>query len=473
MTINKVICVYEGLPFWSIFISDQAEDMVLIGGFLSALNTFALQTEKKSIRNLTIGESSWTIAKIHNLNGFFLAIHADAFREDTEKRFKLNLIEKFILEIITEFTTQFPASYFQKIPAVMSVFNKIKEFSKKKMIQYNILLSQYQEQVNDTETNEGPNHSSVQTDFKCGLCNKTITFKITDETTYLSKASHQMYFGAELTTYKVCHYDQDAIHINSALVDKKGVFYDVIDSYSVNARDFFNQQVLIPKSHIQLLSDGHPPLINHRYLEKMVIIEKKKPWIMEVVGPSSDNAQALGLQVLSKTEEIGQIYSETTGNIAVVLNEKEFHLWNSGSIIVSACFKNDKIIDVFNDFAVNISHLSMVGEEWLKKRQRINLALQLFDKVMVGREDVPLLLRIITDDLLGIKLKTKYSDQIPRIVERLGREFILAKEVLTSLLRGQTSILELLEQNYSNQFRDLLSVVDFINRRSLFSWNTI
>ncbi len=469
MAINKVICVYEGLPFWSLFTTNQKEDMVLVSGFLSAINTFALQTENNSIRNLSIGESSWTIANIHNLSGFFLAVHADAFREDAEKKFKLNLIEKFILEIITEFTTQFPASYFVKTPSVISAFNKIKEFSKKKLIQYNILLSRYQEQANDTTPSIVLNPTSVQTEFKCGLCDKMIKFKISDETTYLSKASHQMFFGAELTTYKLCHYEQDVIHINSALVDKNGVFYDLIDSYTVNARDFFNQQVLGPKSPIQLLSDGHPPLSNHRYLEKLVILEKKKPWVMVVVGPSQDNAQALGLQFLSKTEEIEQIYPETTGNLVVVLNEKEFHLWKSGSVVVSACFKDDKIIDVFNDFAVNISHLNMIREEWLKKRQRITLALQIFDKVTVGRADVPLLLQIITDDLLGIKLKIKYDEQIPRIIERVGREFTLAKEVLNPLLRGQTTILELLDQNYGERFRDLLSLVDFINRRNLFS----
>ncbi len=468
MGINKVICVYEGIPLWSSAISEQT-DTVLIGGFLSAINSFAIQTENNTVKNLTLGDSFWTITKIYNQDNFFLAVHTDVFPDDKEKALKVNTIEKFIVEILTEFTKRFPLSFFKTPPSSMSVFKEIKEFTKQKINAYNILLGRYQEKLEKIGSESGKNPPRFQTEFKCGLCDKLIQFNISDETTYFSKTAHPVFFGAELSTYKVGHYDQDEVHVNSALVDTKGVLYEVIDAYSVKAKELIRQQGLGPKTPIYLLKDGHPPLATHKYIERMVILDKTKPWVMEVIGASPDDALPLGLQIISKTEEFEEIYNKNNGTLSMILNEKEFQVWNSGPIIVSACFKNDKISEIFNEIATYLSHIPLKGEEWLIKRDRINVALQIFENAIVVKDDIPLLQRIISDDLLDIKLKIKYKDHIPQIIERLGREFVLAKEVLNPLLRGEITILQLLEKNFNNRFRELLSLVDFINRRNLVS----
>ncbi len=128
---------------------EQQADMALIGGFLSAINSFALETEKNMVKNLTIGESFWILVKIHELDDLFLAVHTDAFPEDQAKILKTKLLEKFILEILNEFTTQFPASFFKKPPASLAPYRKIKEFTKVKIKEYNLLLTQYQGQYED------------------------------------------------------------------------------------------------------------------------------------------------------------------------------------------------------------------------------------------------------------------------------------------------------------------------------------
>ncbi len=473
MGINKVICVYEGIPLWSSAVkderSDSQTDTVMIGGFLSAINSFAMQTENKTIRNLTIGDSFWSITKIYNQDNFFLAVHTDVLLEDSEKPLRIRTIERFIIEILTEFTKLYPEDFFKKSPVTISIFKGIKDFTKEKINTFNLLLDRYQVRAEQTNTALTQNPACFKTEFKCGLCDKMIQFDICDNTTFFSKTIHQVFFGAELSTYKVGHYEQDEVHVNSALVDKKGVLYEVIDSYSVKAKELLKQQGLGQKLPIYLLEDGHPPITTHRYIERMVILDKTQPWVMEVVGASPDDAQPLGLQIINKTREFEEIYTKNTGTLSVVLNDKEFHIWNSGAVIVSACFKDVKIVDVFSEIASYLTRISSRGEEWLNKRDRINVALQIFANSTVTKDDLPLLQRIISDDLLDVKLKIKYVDQIPRIIERLGREFILAKEVLNPLLRGQVTILGLLEQKYNSKFRELLSLVDFVNRRNLVS----
>ncbi len=471
MGINKVLCVFEGIPLWSSAVTSKENenqtDAVIVGGFLSAINSFALQTENNTIKNLTIGDSFWTITKIHNQDNFFLAVHSDAFPDDKEKALKVNAIEKFIVEILSEFTRLFPPSFFKTPPSSMSVFRNIKEFTMQKIDAYNSLLGRYQEGL---EKIGSVSEKSCQlTEFKCGLCNKMIHFNICDETTYFSKTAHQVFFGAELSTYKVGHYDQDDVHVNSALVDKKGVLYEVIDAYSVKAKELVRQEGLSSKAPIYLLRDGRPPLMAHKYIERMVILDKTKPWIMEIIGASPDDAIPLGLQIISKTEEFEEIYNKNNGSLSLLLNEKEFHVWNSGPIIVSASFKNDKIGEMFDRFATYLSHIPVKGEEWLIKRDRINVALRIFENATIVKDDIPLLQRIISDDLLDIKLKIKYNDHIPQIIDRLGREFILAKDILNPLLHGEITILHLIETNYVNRFRELLSLVDFMNRRNLVS----
>jgi hypothetical protein len=76
--------------------------------------------------------------------------------------------------------------------------------------------------------------------------------------------------------------------------------------------------------------------------------------------------------------------------------------------------------------------------------------------------------RLLSDDLLYSKTTTEYPDRISRIIERISSEYPLANEILEPLLRGETTLIELLENGYSNRVEDIFELVDYVNRRGLF-----
>ncbi len=146
MSINKVICVFEGIPLWWSNVHNwREEDPALIGGFLSAINTFAIQLENHPVKHLVIGSIFWTLVKVHDIDGLFIAVHADMIHEEgDDEKSKNKLFEQFIAEILTEFTKRFPRGYFQKPAVSAPIFNEIQELIQKRMIQYNYLLNRFQ-----------------------------------------------------------------------------------------------------------------------------------------------------------------------------------------------------------------------------------------------------------------------------------------------------------------------------------------
>jgi hypothetical protein len=309
---------------------------------------------------------------------------------------------------------------------------------------------------------------AFETEFRCKLCDSLVKFNMNDESTYIEKKLHQSsFFGMELITFKVAHLSVEQMHVNSILVDSKGVLHGLIEVYSITITKNEQEPEIPGKKELIVLADEEPPLENHRAIETMFVLNTKNAWIMEVVRPPVINSLEMGRILMEKYQEVIRIYSNPPSYLTINVADKQYDLWILDSMIIAANFLKKEGFEIFDALFKEILAQQFNDREWLTKREQLNLILQFLEKASATQTDIPVLLRILTDDLLFSDIHIKYLDQIPRIVERLNKEFSIAKEVLDPLLRNKITLMDLLRKNYLLRSRELIQMVDFINMRKI------
>ena len=75
----------------------------------------------------------------------------------------------------------------------------------------------------------------------------------------------------------------------------------------------------------------------------------------------------------------------------------------------------------------------------------------------------------MNEDMLFATIHTPYEDRIPTIVDRTSSRFPVAKEVLGPILRGFMSIIEALEVQECTRYKEVLELIEYVNRRNILS----
>ncbi|HME50735.1 MAG TPA: hypothetical protein VKM55_00830 [Candidatus Lokiarchaeia archaeon] len=311
------------------------------------------------------------------------------------------------------------------------------------------------------------NQQNNNTEINCRICDTAMQFNTGDSSSYVSKKAHGTFFGMDLQSYRIAHFSTNQMHVNDILVDDKGAFHGIIDAYVISLNEMSRKDIGIKIGELSILTDGKSPIWQHKMIETMFILDTKMRWLMEIICPTSINSLEIGVLLLDKTSELLRIYSIPPTNSTVSVGDKQYNLWISGSTIIAIDFKECIGCDVFKQVISMILEQGSTSVEWLAKRERLNLVIKYAEISRITKSDVPIMMRIMTDDLIFSIIQVKFPDQIPRIVDRLSKEFAIAKDVLEPLLSGKTRIIDLLEGNYLKQATDLIELVDYINRRNI------
>ncbi len=312
-----------------------------------------------------------------------------------------------------------------------------------------------------------PGNQPILTEFNCKLCNTPIRFHIDDDSSYLDKQSHQSFFGLDLATYRVAHVSRDQMHINSALVDDKGLFHSLIEAFAIPLYEASKIKVGSSPGEISITKARVEPLRQHSSIDTMYIMDLEKMTMIELICPSVIKSVEIGRIIVDKLHEIFRVYSDPPRKASVLVADKKYEIWISGSIVFALSFKKQDYVNEFENFMDKLVELKYKGQAWSSKHERLLLALKYTEKTKITKQIAQAMVRIVSDDLIFSKIQAKYPDQVPRIMDKLSTEFQIPKEVISPLLMGRSSVIDLLRGDYLSRAQELFQLVDFMTRRKI------
>lgn len=316
----------------------------------------------------------------------------------------------------------------------------------------------------DYELKEG----IIETDFNCQLCNAKIKFRIDDENSYIEMISQNIFFGKEFFLYKVAHYYKNELHINNVFVDKTGRFYDQLSSSRLKIEEYDNKELGGPQKFYRYSGLKQEALTEHSMFNLFMIFNIYEHWIYDLVSATSINTFKLTNLLYEKIQEAKKIYSENQKNLKFSIADQDYQLRFLNSNVICYNIKNNDHILWFNSLLDSIADKEPDTNYLVTKSSRFLMINEYFDEKKIYMEQVPMILRLINDDLLFSKVQIKYKDRVPSIINRLETTFEVNKEILDEFFNQELSIVDFLsKKGIQNQLEQFIEMYDFINRRKL------
>ena len=101
----------------------------------------------------------------------------------------------------------------------------------------------------------------------------------------------------------------------------------------------------------------------------------------------------------------------------------------------------------------------------IPRRRMLNVIFRILEKNPDLSPSV--LSRIMNEDMLFTTFHTPYEDRISSIVERVAQRHPIAEDILGQLLRGYTTLVDILEGDFSSRYEEVIELIDFVNRRRI------
>jgi hypothetical protein len=296
------------------------------------------------------------------------------------------------------------------------------------------------------------------TKFTCRVCGETLRFDPWDESTYTSKTEHEDFFGLQLATYRVAHDSGNERHYNSVVVDQRGFFRGHRDAYSepIRATD-----AIVDRDY-WLFHEEKPSEPNDK-ITLALLISRKDRWIVDIVCPVQLKAPELATIVMDRVEEAWRIYNSMPDLMETRLANLDVHIWASASRVLVVSFKDTSLLNTLQGVVNQI--IDGQDDGVVPRRRVLSLIFRILERD--SSPSFETLSRIITEDMLFATFHTPFEDRIPSIVERTAQRFPIAEEILGPLLRGYTTLIEILEDKYCSKYKEVFDLIDYVNRRRI------
>ncbi|HME50720.1 MAG TPA: hypothetical protein VKM55_00755 [Candidatus Lokiarchaeia archaeon] len=328
------------------------------------------------------------------------------------------------------------------------------------------------EVVNNFDFTHLDEYSSKGTNFECGLCNQTVRFDIGNEASFITKTTHDRFFGMELSTYRVAHFAGQEIHVNEVLADQNGVVTKIVNSYTLNMQEYMSLSQEHQESQQQ---DFHVVTGQEELLKKdskiklFLLFNKVNHWIYEISCPNNFKCEEIAKLVQAKLREQELVMKVPSPYFSFDLGNDTVHVWVSSDLILCGIIEDKKIFNIFNNFAKIFLDHSYYGEEIFERRERLGIALKCLESKEFSPREIGALVRIVFDDTIISPIRLKYANVTPQLTTRLESEFPIAKSVLRPFLAGKMTILDAIMTENVPKVDELFELLDFINRRELIS----
>ncbi len=295
------------------------------------------------------------------------------------------------------------------------------------------------------------------TEFVCKVCGEIIRFNPEDPKTYLSKTQHEDFFGMRLTTYRVAHEVGRERHYNSIVVDDRNMFRGHRDAYS----EIIGEEAL-PSEWYWVFGEESPAVDTLPEVNLALLVSRRDRWVVDIKCPKGLVVTELVSLLVSKIEEAERIYSTPPEHLEIVAANLSLDVWRSDNKCLFIGSNNTKLKHSLAQVAPLIIK---EDDDYIPQRRVLSLVIRLL--TIKPELQLPIIKRIISSDMLFTSLKTPYQDRISDIVARVSERLPIAKEILGPLLRGYTTLIELLEGQYLTRCDEIFELVDYVNRRRL------
>ncbi len=298
----------------------------------------------------------------------------------------------------------------------------------------------------------------AETEFVCKVCGDIIRFNPEDPKTYLTKTQHEDFFGMRLVTYRVAHEVGKERHYNSIVVDDKNMFRGHRDAYSE-----LIDEAALPSEWYWVFGEESPAVDTLTDIDMALLINRQDRWIVDIKCPKGLVVTELAHLLVSKIEEAERIYTTPPEYLEIVAANFTLNVWRSNVKCICIGSRNTKLKNALTQVAPLVIDST---DDFVPQRRVLALVLRL----LMSRPDIslPIIKRILSSDMLFTSLKTPYQERIADIVARVSERLPIANEILGPILRGYTTLIELLEGQYLERCDEIFELIDYVNRRRLF-----
>lgn len=311
------------------------------------------------------------------------------------------------------------------------------------------------------DPNQSFQSSVLLTEFTCKICQNKVLFNCNNKKSYLSKSEHEKFFGMQLTTYRIAHDSLEERHVNTVLVDHKGYFRGHIDAY----RELLVKESYVVEAVLHRLSlEEGKPLNEHNYFEIFLFFDRTKLWVLDLICPTNIKPLDLARIILKEIEKAEKIYTEIPCRFSINIADKSLIIWIEETKVAAVAIKTNRINPSIELLIQKIMKFYIDHNKLIPNRRTFLIAINAITELNLTKDDFPSIERVLTDSRLFSKIHMKYPLQIPRIVTRLSHDFTIPNELVVPFLKGEISVIGLLESKY---FKEILDMIDFIDRRNL------
>ncbi|MFX1239378.1 MAG: hypothetical protein ACFE8P_16880, partial [Promethearchaeota archaeon] len=161
-------------------------------------------------------------------------------------------------------------------------------------------------------------------------------------------------------------------------------------------------------------------------------------------------------------------FSEAPFYMSIEIADILFHIWIFQSNIICLNLKNEQNIDWLKPVLLEFIENATLEHTLISNCPRLLLMSEFFKEDKITSENIPLIKRLLLDDLLYSRIQIRYLDKIDRILSRLILEFNIDKVFVFGFFFQSRSIVDFTRKlgNYQD-FEEFVDVIDFINRRNL------
>lgn len=297
------------------------------------------------------------------------------------------------------------------------------------------------------------------TEFKCRVCGEPQRFDLRDSSTFISKTDHEDFFGMKLTTYRVAHDSKDERHYNSVVVDHAGFFRGHRDAYAEPLEDVHTSL----DRNYWVFHEEVSPIEKTENVQLALLISRTDRWVIDIVCPKNLNVSETATLVIDRVEEALRVYDAIPQPMEARIADMNIRAWTSDNRVLCVSFTNGALSSAIDSIAAHI--VAECEDSIIPRRRMLNVIFRILEKD--PNLSPSMLSRILNEDMLFTTFHTPYEDRIPSIVERAAQRYPVAKEILGQLLRGYTTMVDVLESDYSSRYAEIFELIDFINRRRI------
>lgn len=305
-----------------------------------------------------------------------------------------------------------------------------------------------------------------ETSFECKLCNERVVFHINDPESYIALSDEKKFAGMVLGTYRVGHYAENEYHVNVVTVDHKGHWRAYVDSY-VDIGGVGKKNVLFSfgDSETKVLEPSED-------LEFLAIVDTNEGWVFDIICSTSLLPVEIAKDIMKNFEAMDDeiIQEGILFNLDITIGLASFSCIKLGNMLIISIIKTQENAGKFNTLFEKLLSLNFAESKQILNRESFKLIFEIMAESQFDESKIPILIRLIQDGPKSNPVNIHDFGTIPDLINKVINQKSYPEHLIIamiSLLSGQNTLNELLNQGYLKNYEEITNIIDFIRVKLL------